>query len=346
MQKESKKQSNDKLSVENIIHTHFNEQKQADKYVLNRLQHQFDKAPPTLVHRHMEQYATDILEQISVKIEDKKRISIACLEALKKLSKPQKSYSLKNLIALSELSYFVLQLAKNNPNAYFNAEQKKEWAKELSNLNLEEETISTNKDKNNRLKNLIEVVYIFEILLSVKLSFNWDNLRNKICEFHENADEYILELLFMACQYTTNWNQESMSILLEWSTEQKKLPNNFYEQFFLNYLLKCKRETSEANKTKQNDFITHILTSSRFFNTLDKQKKTILCESLLKASRLFESKSFKILNDERIKYLENTLEKWKKSTQEKVHIETSETNNDLMQKTYSKFSPSTTSAVT
>ena len=148
----------------------------------------------------------------------------------------------------------------------------------------------------------LSLVHIWDLWPDIK----WSELYENILEASEVNNEAQFELMLIAVQ-NLDWDATKTRQLFQWTLAQDNLPKTFYNEYFFRRLHLCGNHLNntdiEEQKNCQTRLVDNILNNHGwFFDILPSKKKRPLGEALLEASKLFDLKSFKCL-DERKRFL-------------------------------------------
>ncbi len=110
--------------------------------------------------------------------------------------------------------------------------------------------------------------------------------------------------------------------MFQWTLAQDNLPKTFYNEYFFRRLHLCGNHLNntdiEEQKNCQTRLVDNILKNHEwFFDILTSEQKMSLGKALLEASKLFDLKSFKCLDEKIRSLLEQELDKLAQPPSEK-----------------------------
>ena len=155
----------------------------------------------------------------------------------------------------------------------------------------------------------LSLVHIWNLWPDIK----WLKLYENILEASEVNNEAQFELMLIAVQ-NLDWDATKTRQLFQWTLAQDNLPKTFYNEYFFRRLYLCGNHLNntdiEEQKNCQTRLVDDILKNHEwFFDILTSEQKMALGKALLEASKLFDLKSFKCLDEKIRSLLEQELDK-------------------------------------
>ena len=289
------------MNKEQIIRKFFQNEDDAISYVRNRLLGDFDKAPPPTSDRFIEEFPTDVLQHLmlSKDLEDKAVFWNACFHLFKEWRDPRKADG-NSAAGLSELVYMIRQFSRHHEEKF--SEEKERWQEELKNPEHLRVDTYIEQEKNMVYTQNLSLVHIWNLWPKTE----WLKLYENILKASEVNNEAQFELMLIAAQHL-DWDATKTRQLFQWTLARDHLPKTFYNEFFFHRLYLCRNHLNntdiEEQKNCQTRLVDDILkTHGCLFETLPREQKKALGQALLEASKLFDLKSFKCL-DERKRFL-------------------------------------------
>ncbi len=296
------------MNEQQIIRQFFQNEGSAISYIRNRLLGNFDKAPPLISDRFVEEFPTDVLQHLilSNDLEDKSVFWDACFHLFQEWCDPQKANE-NSAAGLSELVYMIRQLSRHHEDIF--REEKERWEEELKNF--EPLRVNTYKEQEQNVvytQNL-SLVHLWDLWPDIK----WSELYKHILEANDADNDAQFELMLMTVQHL-DWDATKTRQLFQWILARDNLPKTFYNEYFFNRLYLCGPQTNDTDTEKQKDcqikLVNDILiTCGCLSETLTHDQTKTLGEALLEASELFDLKSFKCLDERKRSLLKRELEK-------------------------------------
>ena len=117
------------MDDQQIIQQFFKDENTAVSYVSNRLLGNFDKAPPPISDRFIEEFPTDLLQRLVDDLEDKTIFWNACFRLFKEWRNPDKADH-NRAKGLCELTYLIRQFNRHREEVF--GEEKERWQEELN----------------------------------------------------------------------------------------------------------------------------------------------------------------------------------------------------------------------
>ena len=289
------------MNKEQIIKQFFQNESDAISYVRNRLLGDFGEAPPPTSDRFIEEFPTDVLQHLvlSSDLEDKTVFWNACFRLFKEWRDPEKADQ-DSATGLGELVYMIRQFDCYHEEMF--SEEKNRWQEELKNPELLRVDTYIEQEKNMVYTQNLSLVHIWDLWPDIK----WSELYENILKASEVNNEAQFELMLIAVQ-NLDWDATKTRQLFQWTLAQDNLPKTFYNEYFFRRLHLCGNHLNntdiEEQKNCQTRLVDNILNNHGwFFDILPSTQKRPLGEALLEASKLFDLKSFKCL-DERKRFL-------------------------------------------
>lgn len=295
------------MDIDQVISQYFKNENIASQYIRNRLLGNYDQAPPQTVNRFIEEFPTDLLQQLIRNLNDKHIFWNACFK-LYQGWRSSKNANQESIRGLTELVTLIYQINKSEPEIL--ASEKERWKHELKSTKHTIQLCETDDE------NLIFIQYLNMIhLFDVWSDNRWLNLCSEILNSNDNVGIVQYDILLIVFQHL-KWDRKLTGNLFEWTLKKRNLPSNFFNQYFFQRLCGCgnrkSNESLENQKNCQMDFIKDILFAQRkFFNehSNDKTKIIKLGNLLGDAIDMLHWKSFECLNNENIKLLRLEIDK-------------------------------------
>ncbi len=294
------------MNEEQIIGQFFQNEGDAISYVRNRLLGNFDEAPPPTSDRFIEEFPTDVLQHLvlSSDLEDKTVFWNACFNLFREWRDPGKADQ-DSATGLGELVYMIHQFSRHHEEVF--SKEKERWQQALENLEPLRVDTYIEQEKNMVYTQNLSLVHIWNLWPD----FKWIKLYENILEASDVNNEVQFELMLIAVQ-NLNWDAKKTRQLFQWTLAQDNLPNTFYNEYFFRRLYLCGNHLNkiEEQKNCQTRLVDDILkTHGWFFENLPSEQKMALGKALLEASKLFDLKSFKCLDERKRSLLERELDK-------------------------------------
>ena len=284
------------MDEQQIIQQFFKNETTAVSYVRNRLLGDFDKAPPPISDRFIEEFPTDLLQRLVDDLEDTTIFWNACFQLFKEWRDPDKADP-NRAKGLYELTYMIRQFNHHHEEVF--GKEKERWQEELNTRNLGESPYAV-QEKNLVYAQNLNLVHIWNLWSDER----WIRLYENILRASSENNEAQFELMLIVTQHL-KWDAGKTMQLFKWALDRGNLPKTFYNQYFLHRLRLCGNRMTETNieeqKRGQRELVNDILkTQGQLFYSLPNEQKMTLGKALREASELFDLKSFKCLDlDER-----------------------------------------------
>ena len=264
------------------------------------------------VDRFIEEYTTDLLQHLVDNLEDKSVFWNACFRLFKEWRDPEKA-DRESAAGMSELSYMIRQF--NQHPEGISGQEKDRWQEELAPDHLSERPY-IEQEKNTVYVQNLTLVHLWNIWPVDR----WTKLYENILGSSDVNNEAQFELVSIVTQHL-DWDTAQTRQLFQWAVDQDNLPDTFYKQYFFHRLCLCGNSMTDISideqRRCQRQFVDDILkTQGQLFYTLAYEKKKPLGKSLLEATKLFDLKSFKCLDERRRGLLERELFKLTKPPSE------------------------------
>ena len=281
------------MDEQQIIQQFFKNETTAVSYVRNRLLGNFDKAPPPISDRFIEEFPTDLLQRLVDDLEDTTIFWNACFQLFKEWRDPAKADQ-NRAKGLCELTYMIRQFNHHHEEVF--GEEKERWQEELNARNLGESPYAVQEQNLVYAQNL-SLVHIWNLWSDER----WIKLYENILRASSENNEAQFELMLIVTQHL-KWDAGKTMQLFKWALDRWNLPKTFYNQYFLHRLRLCGNRMTETDieeqKRCQRELVDDILkTQGQLFYSLPDEKKVPLGKALREASELFDLKSFKCLDE-------------------------------------------------
>lgn len=292
------------MDEQQIIQQFFKDETTAMSYIHNRLLGNFDKAPPPISDRFIEEFPTDLLQRLVNDLEDTTIFWNACFQLFKDWRNPDKADQ-NRAKGLCELTYMIRQFNHHHKEVF--GEEKERWQEELNTHNLGETPYAVQEQNLVYTQNL-SLVHIWNLWPDER----WIRLYENILRSDAN-NEAQFEIILIVTQHL-KWDVAKTIRLFQWTLDRENLPATFYNQYFLHRLCICGNSMTktdvEDQKRCQRELVDDILkTQGQLFYNLPDEKKVPLGKALREASELFDLKSFKCLDEEKRSLLGRELAK-------------------------------------
>ena len=296
------------MNEQQIVEQFFQNEGSAISYIRNRLLGNFDKAPPLISDRFVEEFPTDVLQHLvlSNDLEDKSVFWDACFHLFQEWRDPETANE-SSTAGLSELVYMIRQFNRYHEDVF--KEEKERWEEELKNP--EPLRVNTYKEQEKNVVHTqnLSLVHIWDLWPDSK----WSELYEHILQTGSVNNDAQFELMLMTAQHL-DWDKTKTRQLFQWTLAQDHLPKTFYNEYFFNRLYLCGSQTNNTDIKEQQNCQTRLVDDilknhEWFFGILTSEKKMALGEALLEASKLLDLKSFKCLGKRKRLLLEQELDK-------------------------------------
>lgn len=293
------------MDEQRVIWQFFKDETTAVSYIRNRLLGNFEKAPPPISDRFIEEFPTDILQRLADDLEDTTIFWNACFRLFKEWRDPDKADD-NRAKGLCELIYMIRQFTHHHKEAF--GEENVRWQEELNARNLGE-TPYAEQEKNLVYAQNVSLVHIWNLWSDER----WTRLYENIVRTSGENNEAQFELMLIVTQHL-KWDAGKTMQLFQWALDRGNLPDTFYNQYFLHRLRLCGNGMTETDieeqKRCQKEFVNDLLkTQGQLFYNLPRGKKMILGKALREASELFDLKNFKCLDEGKRSLLNRELAK-------------------------------------
>ncbi len=296
------------MNEKQIVSQFFQNEDAAISYILNRLLGDFDKAPPPISDRFIEEFPTDVLQHLvlSNDLEDKSVFWDACFHLFQEWRDPETANE-SSTAGLSELVYMIRQFNRYHEDVF--KEEKERWEEELKNP--EPLRVNTYKDqeKNVVYTQNLSLVHLWNLWPDNK----WSELYEHILKTESANNDAQFEIMLITTQ-NLDWEITKTRQLFQWTLSQDRIPKTFYNKYFFNRLYMCGPQENNTDIEKRKDCQTklanEILIACQYLSEiLPREQKEALGKALLEASELFDLKSFKCLYERKRSLLKRELDK-------------------------------------
>jgi len=299
------------MNEEQVIGDFFQNENMALEYVRNRLLGNFEKAPPQISDRFIEEFPADFLQRLILALEKKEKGETfwnVCLQLFQEWRDPEQANP-ESSKGLSELVRMILQIDRHHEELFRSAREN--WHQELNHPQLKEGLYDTHE------KNLVHAQNLSLVNawgLWPDRDMRWSMLYENILCSDNPDDEAQYEIMLIVTQRLT-WDIDKTRKLFEWTMNRNNLPGTFYSQYMFHCLCGCgnhKTETDIAEQRRcQTKLVKNVLKAQQpfLFRFNDREKTRKLGESLSEASKIFRWKSFKCLDEKRLELLDQEINK-------------------------------------